>query len=460
MLDAWRQRGISARPPGAGWLLLVAALAGTRPATALDVKVWPLFQWTRDAARDDTRWTFLGPLVEFRRTAGHRELHVRPLVSLRQGRGGGHDDRADLLFPLASTRWTDDYRALRFVLFTYRTQPRAAGETAPWTRRFTLFPFVFYREDPDGRATLSVLPFYLDLPDLFGYERVQGVMLPAFLRLVEPHVERRFYGFPFVSTVGGSHGRGLRVWPLWGRTEVVGRERTAYVLWPFHIRSERLVPGCGWERRRLDLPFVGALDGAGRRSRAYGVLAYTHTVDERRGSEAVGSPWPFVFRERALGAEAYRTWRLAPLFGRSEHGAFSSRFWAWPAWRSRAQDDGDFHYRRRDALLVLWREQRQWNEATGRRTALVTVFPALRSEARDGRRFGQLPALADSLMPRNRGVLTSWAPLWGVVRWDTAPDGSREWSLLWGLLARERGRLVGPWHVALDDGAAEGGAGH
>ena len=71
-----------------------------------------------------------------------------------------------------------------------------------------------------------------------------------------------------------------------------------------------------------------------------------------------------------------------------------------------------------------------------------------------GDRFGQTPAILDSLMPENRGILGSWAPLWAFARWDTRPsasgEGVRDWNLLYGLVARENGHLLGPWH--LDDG--------
>lgn len=405
----------------------------------LDVKLWPLFRYAHDEQTDDLRWTALGPLIEFTRTAESRDLRIRPLLWLHQRRGAQRDDRSEILYPLAGTRWTDDSESFRFLLFSYKSRPEA--------ERIELFPFVFYRHSAEQGTQLGVLPFYLDLPDFLGYARVKAVMFPAYLRLTEPRLERRFYGFPFVSTIGGADGRGVRVWPFYGTKEVVGSERTSYILWPFHIRSERLVPGYGWETRRVDLPIVSAIDGAGRRSRAYGGVAYTHTVDERRGYEAIGSPWPLVFRSHLLGETAFQTWRVAPFYGRSDRDHVSSRFYAWPAWRTRTQDVEDFHYERRDAMLILWRRQEQSNETTGHRERLLTLFPALRSEEIDGRRFGQVPALADSLMPKNRGVQAMWAPLYGLYRWDTEPDGARSWNIGWGLLAREHGRLVGPWRL-------------
>src|SRR5437773_6711184 len=256
------------------------ALALVLPAraAALDVKLWPLLRYARDEATGDVRWTAFGPLIEFQRTAETRDFFIRPLLRLHQRRGPGHDDRSDILYPLAATRWQEDYQTFRLLLFTYRTGTRAAPapkETPPAperTSRFTLFPFVFYRSSPERGRQLSVAPFYLDLDDFAGYRRVRMVMFPAYLRLSEPRVERRYYAFPFVATYGGPGGRGRHVLPFYGTREIVGEERSSYVLWPFHIRSERLVPGYGWERRRLDLPFFAAIDGAGRCVRGYGLV--------------------------------------------------------------------------------------------------------------------------------------------------------------------------------------------
>ena len=450
----------NARVARLAWLALSTVLARAAPAGAFDVKLWPLFRYAHDPQADVTRWTAFGPLFEFTRTRETRDLRIRPLLWLHQKRGVERDDRSDILFPLVSTRWQGDYQTFRLLLFTYTNRPAPSADTpssAPpvYTSRFQLFPFVFYRYSPATGRELGVLPFYLDLPDFYGFERVKAVAFPAYLRLTDPRVERRFYAFPFVSTVGGPDGRGFRLWPLWGRTEIAGEQRTSYVLWPFHIRSERLVPGYGWERTRIDLPVYSAIDGAGRTSRAWGVWAHTHTIDQRNAYEAIGSPFPFVFRERALGETRWRTWRIAPFYGRSDRPPYSSRFYAWPAWRVRRQDAEDFHYERDDAILILWRRQLQSNETTGFSERLVTLFPLSRSDALNDRRFGQAPAFIDSLLPKNRGVLAMWAPLWAVYRWDTEPGDVAAWNLGWGLLAREHGRLVGPWHLdtGRDDGA-------
>lgn len=441
------------RPPLALVLLLLLALPGAAPG--LDVKLWPLFRYAREEASGTVRWSALGPLLEYTGTEDARDLHVRPLLWLHQKRGSRPDDFAEILYPLASSRWAEDYQSFRFLLFTYRTSPRpgaehARGEPPPpetWPSRLTLFPFLFYRQDPEAGMDLSVFPFYLDQDDWLGYRHATAIMFPAYLRLEEPGVDTRFYGFPFVSTIGGELGSGVRVWPFYGRREIAGRDEEHYVLWPFHLRRRHLVRDYGWVEERLNLPVFAAVDSAERRTRAWGLVAYTHTVDERLGYESTGSPWPFAVRERALGETEYRTWRLLPFYGRSDHRGISSCTYAWPAYRWKAQDEGDFHYERRDVGWVLWRRQELRNAASGREETIHTLVPLLRSVRDNERHFGQAPALLDSLMPRNRGFLALWAPVYGLYRWDTRTDGSEDWSLLYGLAAREGGRLRGPWYL-------------
>ena len=176
------------------------------------MKLWPLFRYASSGAQDELHWTALGPFVEFTHTAETRDLYVRPLLHLHQQRGATPGDRADILYPLAASRWDPDHESFRFLLFTYRRTPEPGTAHAPgaplppaeWPSRFTLFPFIFYRQSPERGVRLSVLPFYFDLDDILGYDRVTAVMFPAYLRLEEPRVVRRFYAFPFVSTVSST----------------------------------------------------------------------------------------------------------------------------------------------------------------------------------------------------------------------------------------------------------------
>ena len=118
----------------------------------------------------------------------------------------------------------------------------------------------------------------------------------------------------------------------------------------------------------------------------------------------------------------------------------------WPLYRTTDQEDGDFHFHRRDGLLVVWRHQCEREPETRHTRASIrssaccaatpsTVGPPVR-----------YPALMDSLVP---ATAASWrcGPRCGVFRWDTSPGGHLDWSLLWGLASRERGHLRPPWFI-------------
>src|SRR5262249_31498651 len=93
---------------------------------------WPFFRYARDDERGLMHWSAFGPLLEYTSTPERRDLWVRPVLGLHQRRGTARDDRADIFYPLASSRWRDDYQSVRFLLFPY--PPRPAGPRGPARR--------------------------------------------------------------------------------------------------------------------------------------------------------------------------------------------------------------------------------------------------------------------------------------------------------------------------------------
>src|SRR5262249_58920708 len=181
-------------------LLLALCLTGCSAGPALDVKVWPILRYSRNDTRGELHWSALGPLIEYVRTPKLRDLRIRPLLWLSRRLGDVSEDRMELLFPLLTASRQAGYQTVRLLLLS-RTWTAPRDPAAAATSSFTLFPLVFWRRDPQHGPHGGVLPFYLDLADVFGYEQVRTVLFPAYLELDEPQVVRRFYAFPFVSTV-------------------------------------------------------------------------------------------------------------------------------------------------------------------------------------------------------------------------------------------------------------------
>ena len=69
----------------------------TSPASALDVKLWPLIDYHREAS--GTSLHLLGPLFAYETGGGASTLTLRPLFSFTRG-PRAHDNQLALLYPL------------------------------------------------------------------------------------------------------------------------------------------------------------------------------------------------------------------------------------------------------------------------------------------------------------------------------------------------------------------------
>lgn len=433
----------------APWLgALLLALIGLPSAThAADVRLWPLVDYHHDAAAQETRLHLLGPLFSYEASPERSLLAVRPLF-VRQRGPGPHGHAVALLYPLSIARWDEHTSLTRlFGLLTIARQEERAAETPRWERRVNLYPFVFYRSSAAEGASLSVLPFYANLRQFFGYERVRLVLFPAYLHLKEPLIERTWAPFPFVGWTGGAVGRGWRAWPLYGWQDEGDARRFRYALWPFYVREERHADTAQREERLAVPPFFSRIDSPTLRSRSYGVF-FTHTVDGKAGTESWGFPWPLWVYERQVETRTRTAIRLLPFFGDRRKGTLHSRFYLWPLYRTRTVDADDYRYARRDFLLVLGRESDERQFSQHHRRTRSTFFPLWRRTAVDGDVSFGTPALIDAILPANDMVRIAYAPLWQLFRRAGRENEPVRWSLLWDLVSSDGRRLRYP--VAFD----------
>lgn len=178
------------------------------------IKLWPLFEYESDPAAGTSRTRILGPLLEYRSDAERVFVAFRPFFSISQARVG-HDDEVRVLYPLLTSHWGAQDQSTTGLggLFTYRTHTSADGRTLE-SQRARLLPLYFYDwENPEPYGRFSVAPLYADVENLFGYEHVQMVMFPAYLRLQQPPVDRHYFLFPLISR-DGKPGSGYRLWPF------------------------------------------------------------------------------------------------------------------------------------------------------------------------------------------------------------------------------------------------------
>ena len=441
------RRGQLRRANGGGCAAALLVLCLVAPAHAVDVKLWPLIDYHHDASGHSLR--LLGPLFSYTADGQVSELILRPLFSFTRDT---HLARRQLtvLYPLFVSRWDPgeaDYRLLGLIAFQRNNVP----EPDAWERRFTIFPFVFYRYSRSSGSWLSVLPFYANVRDFFGYERIQMVAFPLYLHLQEPLVERSWLPFPFVSWTGGTVGRGVRVFPFYGSDEEGETERSTYVLWPFYVSDDLHFTRPEAEHRRILYPFYSSIDSPTRRSRSYLFPFFlpllTHSVDRKERTDTWGFPWPAWVSQRNLDTGQRTAFRLAPFYEDTHFGNVHSHFILWPLYRWRTQEVESYRHSRNDIMLVVCQNSEDVQSDSNHRRYLHTLLPIYRASGVDGDDEFATPALLDAVLPHNLMVQRLYAPLWQIYTRQRQDGRAARWSLLWNLISSDGTRVRYPLYL-------------
>lgn len=409
-------------------LWCAAVICAPQAARSWEFRLWPLVDVS--VSHGQRRVAALGPLFEWERSGAQSSLVFRPLLWWRRTVSG--QGEFAILYPLTVARWGAGGATLQIGGLLSYTWERAASERPqPKRRRMILFPLVFYHEDYGAGRRLSVLPFYADLRDFFGFARLRAVAFPLYLRVDEGVRQRTWTPFPFFYRLSGAAGRGWGLWPLFGWRDL-GAERSRFVLWPLY--AERIAhPGTPQElRSRLLGPFW-RVQGPDIDTHAWAGPFLVHTIDRRRGRDTWSFPWPLWLVERDASSRRITSIRFWPLWQDRRGEGFRSRFWAWPVYRHRVWRDDEAWRERRDIFLTLARYERERTPARNRR--LITAFPLLRDEQTEDRRHMQAPALFDALAPHNALISEIWGPLWAVWTYHREGDLPPRWSALWGMFA-------------------------
>ncbi len=303
------------------FLLLVigaATLVCTPPAAARNLKLWPFFEYQSDAAAGTSSVKLLGPLIEYRSDPDYLRLAFRPLLSIRQSRIG-HDDEVRILYPLITSRWGQKEQTTIAAggLVRYRTRTTADGKTLT-SQHFRAVPVYFYDWDAQNGTAISVAPFYADVEDFLGYDRVEMVAFPLYLHLYEAPVDRRYALFPFFETVNEAEGSAVRFWPFYGRRTIEGYYDSGFVLWPFYVWDTRSEQG-KTEERFMSFPFYARTPWTGaRRHRLRRDRLRAHGRPRRRRGELGLSVAAVGVRKEHENRRGQRAALVSSLRGRAQ----------------------------------------------------------------------------------------------------------------------------------------------
>lgn len=409
-----------------------------------------------------------GPLLhEFRLTLepGTREEFVGPLYYRQKS-----DESLLWSFPPFFTRYTnpaleqEEYESI-YPLLTYRrfgTESRwqflqifsfggASTVDAEVKSKADVWPIFFYQHSTSPtNSYFWLLPFYGRVKNHLFRDEVKIVAFPFYLWSRKGEQETDNYLWPIFHL---RHGGGITGWqflPLAGhefkiptvRTnvadelEVIPGYNRWFFLWPLMTSDDNNLGTTNIERLRISFPFYSIQRSAARDNTTLLWPFFTYTVDRDKGFHEWGMPYPFIGWARGPGKHANRAW---PIWGKATNDILESDFLFWPAYTHQRLHTQTFERERTRSLFFLYSDSRVLNPEAGDSTRRVDLWPLFTWKRElDGRTRLRVLAAAEPLVPNNKSIERSWAPLWSLYRHERNPKTAQTSdSLLWNLWRRD-----------------------
>lgn len=447
-------------------LFLLSAAAFGAPSGTFDAG--PLAARFEDA-HGHTRLKILGPFFESAySTQGWRLAAFRPFYSEAENPA---EDKAlrDYLWPLATWRRTGNEEISRYAIF-FRL---AHGEDRPHRRyRFWLLPFYFEGRDAQGAFYRAVFPFGGTIREFLGRDEITFVLFPLRSTSRLNDLETSNWLWPIISRTEGEGILRYRVFPFYGRSVREGAYDKRFILWPMWTEARYDYPGSKG-RGFLLVPICGHMKLEDQES--WWVIPPFFRYARGKNLTLLYAPWPFIQYQSGETGRLY-VW---PIYGRKTVGNFERTFVLWPLfWHEKTERDAAT---RRSTMLIPFYFHAVTavsNEPPNRRYLKVwPLFSYRRNGDEAAFRTLELWPIADSgAVERNwapfwtlyftarKGEATDREALWGLFRAHARPDdrlhwslfplfewrrepGVLEWSVLEGLLGRERKGSRARWRV-------------
>jgi len=425
------------------------------------------------AGRDTTlygesRLRMLGPLFETRIAPdGSRFDAMRPFF-VRSANPGASSYRTDWMWPFATVRQSLNQKSVR-MMSTYYTDFNTSDPKSRY--RLWMLPFFFTGRDAEGQTYAAVFPVIGQVNEFLSMDRVQFILFPLFCRYNKMDHQTVDVLWPFLSYTRGDDIFGIRVLPLYGRTEKANRWQRDFFLWPLwtygrdyrppggsgyiifplfgHTRqgefqSFTLIPplirwSVGPKQKDLSLPWPFFQYGKGKVNRFY--------------------IWPFVGAKAEAGLRtSFLFWPIATTWFRDLPDMTDNRFMILPfvQYHSKRMKSPDNTQKRGtviDRSMKVWPLVSYRENGDVSRTRIPDLWPALNSPVIENA-YGPFWTLFTHV---KRNGCVEDELLWGLARsvksetgnrvsvfplvsWENSGENrlSNSWSLFLGLLGRER----------------------
>ena len=390
--------------------------------------LWPIVDY-RSAPQDNfTSVGLAGPLLRYERSEKRKRFGLRPLYYRETDEKGIIE--SDLLYPLMTYRSNEDEHSFQF--FHLLTSDASVEEGSD----FMLFPFLFYRNPPQGEGYFAFFPLGGKILNRFGRDRIEFALFPLYGKTERKGTKTTNLLWPLFSLTQGENERGWAFWPVYGRAEKKGVYRRNFLLWPFFFRADERLDSSDPLHTRAFFPFFYFADSPTRTDHSYLWPFFSHIEDNRKDIEEWNFPWPIF---RTIDGRDRKMLRLLPFYSDDRDAKFHSRWLIWPLYKEEESFTQTYSSQRQRVLYFLFsntREQFVGEERPYRHR--VDLWPLFTFEEKDGLSHFSTLALLEPFFPGNEQIERNWSPLWRIYqrRWDQA--GNEASTFLWNFYWKER----------------------
>lgn len=397
--------------------------------------LWPVVDYRSSPALDYTSVRMLGPFFKYERKGSEVEYGVRPLFF--RAHDSVHDLRVgEYLYPVAGSRHEEQRSFFQLFHLLETDYDRSASGRG---NAFMLFPFLFYGEDREQGSYFAFFPIGGKLYGRFWRDEIRFTLFPLYGYTRKGDTEITNVVWPVYARIRGDKEEGVKLWPLYGRSEKQDVYRKTFVLWPFyfneHLRLDREEP----LHRRGVFPLYMAEDSPSRSQRTWLWPFVSHIVDRERDFEEWNLPWPFI---RYAEGSYKQSRKFLPFYSNERTGSLERRWVLWPIYlRSRLTTE-DLVRERHRVLFFLYSHLEERLLLEGEpdyvRLKRTAFWPLFNYEQRRGVAHFSTLALLEPFFPEKSEIRRNWSPLWTLYQRKSDTHGNVISSFLWNLYWKER----------------------
>ena len=429
------------------WAALLVALVGVCGGACAgdfdpDVDLWPFVYVGKDPDKDERIVEVLGPFFEQRTSPKSKAMLIRPFYSYRINRKLKRLE-ADVLWPIGMGLNRPDRRNWSFSLvFWYNADMDDSGKTKG--KFFYLLPFFMYKYEGENKPlTLAFWPFYGNLYNWYGRDRVRFVCWPFYVRQENKEAVNHSCPWPILDVIRWKDGgKGLKIWPFWGRNLRPARLDKGFVMWPFYTYLYARNKD-GYETRRwMFWPFYGWIRDHKGRAETWVWPFFDHRLDRSAAyqEESWTYPWPFLGHRKATGKTPVSGRRFWPIVTWQRHGSSKYVNVLWPLIWYYSKEPKDAKEERDAYFLVLPFYQRMWETRAGKSSDCFQIWPVYQlGRFKDGSADAQVLALWPVRLMAG-GWSRNWAPFFRVYHGQWHAEGGYKHNVLGRLLRIEATR--------------------